>query len=198
MRVLVISADSGIGEALVNRHRQLGDELTSTTRNGRPGGEHLELTQRRTWKPFPPQDRVYFCLAIGGAKVTSLEVLHVNCLLTVEYLGFLAKSTSTTELVVLTSRAGSIAITEEKGDLRGMPYKMSKAALNMGVTCLTKIYPAVRWVLLHPGLVDTKILDKTFTEPRLTPDAAADRIITTLSKPERHPFIDLDGRRLPW
>ena len=97
-------------------------------------------------------------------------------------------------LVALTSTLGSIA--DNSGAF--WSYRMSKAALNMGMSCLAiELLPRdVKVAVLHPGWVKT---DMGGAEAPLSPEesvAGLRRVTADLAKTGG--FFDYSGKELPW
>lgn len=105
----------------------------------------------------------------------------------------------------LSAQVGSI----EDNQLGGwFGYRMSKAALNMGIRCLA--IEAGRWrneptiVAIHPGTTISN-LSKDFVQQRKAPLQSAehcaeklDQLIESLSVEGTGKFYRLDGSQLPW
>ena len=105
----------------------------------------------------------------------------------------------------LSAQVGSI----EDNQLGGwFGYRMSKAALNMGIRCLA--IEAGRWrneptiVAIHPGTTESN-LSKDFVKERKLPLQSAkqcaeklDHLIEGLSAGGTGQFYRLDGSQLPW
>ncbi len=105
----------------------------------------------------------------------------------------------------LSAQVGSI----EDNQLGGwFGYRMSKAALNMGIRCLA--IEAGRWrneptiVAIHPGTTISN-LSKDFVQQRKAPLQSAehcaeklDQLIESLSAEGTGKFYRLDGSQLPW
>lgn len=107
--------------------------------------------------------------------------------------------------VFLSAQVGSI----EDNQLGGWyGYRMSKAALNMGIKCLAiemrswRTQPIV--IAVHPGTT-TSALSKPFTQSRAatlqSPDACAQRLYRlaeSVTVEQSGQFLKLDGSNLPW
>lgn len=99
-------------------------------------------------------------------------------------------------IVNVSSEAGSIGQCWRD---REFDYCMSKAALNMA-TALTANYlrGAVRVVALHPGWLRTDMGGpRAALDPVEIAEVVADLIGSDSRWPE-HPFVDHEGKRLPW
>lgn len=107
--------------------------------------------------------------------------------------------------VFLSAQVGSI----EDNRLGGWyGYRMSKAALNMGVRCLA--IECGRWrsqptiVAVHPGTTASNLskpFTKTRTAPVQSPEQCATRLyqlIETLEPQQNGQFLKLSGEVLPW
>jgi len=100
------------------------------------------------------------------------------------------------KVAALSSRMGSIA--ENGGGY--WSYRMSKAALNMGLSCLAiELKPRdVAVVSLHPGWVKT---DMGGEQAPLSPQesvAGMRKVIDGLDMHSTGSFFDYSGKRLPW
>lgn len=110
--------------------------------------------------------------------------------------------------VSISARIGSI----EDNHLGGWyAYRMSKAALNMGIKTLSiewsRKHPHIKLLLLHPGTTDTALsvpFQKRLPEGQLqTADETADMLIKQMEKHQQHLhkealFIDYNGETIPW
>ncbi len=90
-------------------------------------------------------------------------------------------------------------------------YRMSKAALNMGIKNVaiewSRLHPKVKFILIHPGTSDTdlsKPFQKRLPKGQLqTTDTTAKQLLKQLNQhqnhPEKHPlYIDYQGRVIAW
>ena len=106
----------------------------------------------------------------------------------------------------VSARVGSIADNRLGG---WYSYRMSKAALNMGIKTLSiewgRTLPKVAVVALHPGTTDTR-LSKPFQrnvpreklfEPRRTADYLVN-VVQHLSPADTGSFLDYNGEPIPW
>ena len=202
MKVGLVSVDSDIGAQVAKLHLARGDEVVATSRN-RKTPIHMELVMPHTWWMVPADvDRLYYNIGVGDDRLSRQEVMNVNAFLTVDYLARIAAvasnqaRTKPLQIIVYTSEWGSISNVRNP---RAMHYRMSKAALNMGVSCLAQKWPGIQWLLLHPGLVRTKMLKGEFTVPVLTPEQSAKQTLETLDAWDgKFTFLAGDGRTLSW
>lgn len=195
---LVASIDSEIGKALKDYLLERSETVHGTSRLG-VGDFHLELTEPFQLKSNIQYDRLFFTISAEAPK-TAAAVFQVNCIRTYEFLNYAVVSgllKPGAQIVVLTSQHGSI--TEVNSD-QSPWYRMSKAALNMGVKLLSKKHPGFQWICLHPGLVDTR-MTKTlkYTHEKLSPRESASSIIKFVNTLPTFGFYDaITGRRIPW
>ncbi len=201
MKVAVVSEDSDIGAKLVAQHRAAGDEVWSTSRNKLPGTEFLELSDRSTWVQPPEFDRLYYTIGISDSQgKTKEDVWNVNAMWTVDYLGIIArKNPKRGKIVVFGSQYGSTSLAV---NARAYVYRMSKAALNMGVRCLQHAVPGQQWCVYHPGIVRTKMVGdawRTFNFETLSSDEAARICINRINAWNgQFDFLSYTGERLSW
>jgi NAD(P)-dependent dehydrogenase (short-subunit alcohol dehydrogenase family) len=192
---LIASIDSDIGAAL---QRSFSNQaLTCTSR--RPGPNvPLELAHPLTWPKFEPQsiDETWYTIGIGDGRSTRNEVVQVNAFLSCDFLGQLASRGMRDggKIVVLSSEWGSISRTSTStGRLGNIAYRMSKAALNMGVAFLARRHPQFNWIIMQPGWVSTK-LNRMAGADALTPESSANQMIGAVAKETRQfCFIDYLG-----
>lgn len=195
MKIAVVSVDSQIGEQIAQVHEQRGDSVITSSRNGN-GTRHMELTQSRTW--FLPDDaeRVYYTIGVGSERCSRSETIHINAVLAVDYLGVLAsRLRPEAKIVVFSSEYGSISATRAQ---RAMTYRMSKAALNMGVKCLSLEHARHTWLLLHPGAVQTKIASRTLVNAISERESALGTVATADAHAGPLRFLRYDGTELGW
>jgi NAD(P)-dependent dehydrogenase (short-subunit alcohol dehydrogenase family) len=203
MKVLVVGVDSGIGAAIAQRHSALGDVVETTSRNGK-GTYALELAHPQMWPRLENNtyDMVYYCIGIGDGRSTRMEVMQVNAFSTWDYLNTIVRTVKPGgKIVVLSSGWGSI------GELRSAKspmYRMSKAALNMGVACLAQRYLTHTWVLMNPGMVRTKLTTNLQTSAThemdfIDPHTSAVGVVNAASKVTDHfSFVDYNGAVVPF
>lgn len=195
MKVAVVSVDSQIGEQIAQVHEQRGDTVLTSSRNGN-GTRHMELTQARTWFLPDEAQRIYYTLGVGGQRCSRSETMSINALLAVDYLAALAQRVKPgAKIVVFSSEYGSIGSVRTP---KAMAYRMTKAALNMGVKCLSLQYPQHNWLLIHPGTVQTKIATTKFLNPISERDSALGTIRTADNHEGPIRFLQYDGAELAW
>lgn len=77
-------------------------------------------------------------------------------------------------------------------------YRMSKAALNMFNQCLSKEFPRLTCLTLHPGWVQTEMGGAGATLPVEQSARGLYKVITTSTEKQSGQFFDYSGKRLPW
>lgn len=202
MSTLVLSYDSDIGRAIVDVEKMY-NRVLATSRNNVPGTTHFELTQKATWSIPEDVDRVYFAVAIGEGRHSKAEIMLVNSILPIEYLHWFASNAKQdVEFVVFSSQWGSISSTT---NARALTYKQSKAALNMGVKGLSTLSFGERkhrWLLLHPGLVQTKMIRGSYPTTPMSPDESARQCAATVDNWSAAggstQFLDYRGAEISW
>lgn len=204
MKVAVIGIDSSIGAALAAHHEAKGDTVIRFSR--KPGTETtrwFDLTQRQSWTRPIGCDRIYYLIR-GNSGNESTDVA-LGSIQSVRYLQWLSDELSSGEIVVFSSTMGSIASIHVPGDI---PYRMMKAALNMGVRCLSMRTKGLKWLLVNPGLVYTKATQESLdagtflhgSNPISAEQAAqeVDNVVTS-GKYSNGAFVDTHlDKELPW
>lgn len=197
MRTLVASVDSGIGRAIYDQLKASGEEVVGTSILGK-GDIGFDLT-----KPFNmnvrPFNRLFFTIAARNPK-TAEELFFINATRTFEFLGYAAKNLleADAQVVVFSSHRGSIA---ECDGSQNPWYRMSKAALNMGVNILHQKRPKLKLVCVHPGLVRTDMTNGLYADDKsmLEPEECAQQVIRFVSNQPSFGFYDTStGRPIKW
>jgi NAD(P)-dependent dehydrogenase (short-subunit alcohol dehydrogenase family) len=199
MKVLIVSIDSDIGNQIMVKHLQANDTVHGTSRHGRTRF-NLHLFNTSQWPVFTDKyDRIYYTIAIGDGRNSRAEVMNINAFLSTDFLNYIAPNVAVGgQVVVLTSEMGSISRTR---DLDSIPYRLSKAALNMGVACCAVRWPDIKWTLMQPGFVDTKMTRGVKNKPSkiLTPAESAEGVINSSTNvTQQFCFIDYAGRPIPF
>jgi hypothetical protein len=150
----VFSVDSDLGKGIADLHQSTGAQVQTYSRR-KPEHRYFDVLHKSRW-PVPERcNRVYYTVAGTATSQSELEAFNITALASVRFLQYIGqRMTSPTEFVVLSSYLGSIACIDQPVDI---VYRMGKAALNMGVRCLSKQLPQHKWVLVNPGLVATKM-----------------------------------------
>jgi NAD(P)-dependent dehydrogenase (short-subunit alcohol dehydrogenase family) len=194
MNIIIVGADSGIGSAIYKK--LANDHLVVPIR--RPD---FELNDKSTWPSFEQKwDHVYYCIGIGGVSGDSVEMMKVNAINSYKFLKDIATAVVPGgRITVLSSRVGSLTEAETDCSRGNIYYRMSKAALNMGVIELAQTHKHCSWQLVHPGFVNTKMTSLSpFIKYAITPDKSADSIIK-LPNIQGLSFMDApSGRHIDW
>lgn len=199
MRVLIASADSVIGGAVAWQLQQQGHEVVCTTRKCDPQSlNYLDVRERRWRHTGAKFDRVVYTIA-HDAPTSVLDVFDVNVIGAFEWLNRAAETacTPTAQIAVLTSQFGSVS---ELSNGQVPYYRMSKAALNMGVALLAQRHNKMRWLCVHPGLVDTPMTKGLrYSHEKLSPQQSARHIVELLDRDLPFGFYDApSGRVIGW
>lgn len=198
-RTLVVGVDSGIGQAIYNKIP--GAEGTS--RRDNTSFIYLDIMDDPgNWPKFQGfYDQVYYCIGVAGNTHTPTQRLEINAIRTHDFLNYLAPNIAPGgEIKVLTSIMGSSSFIKENPWLGiNAYYKMSKAALNMGIVHLSNVHPNINWQLVHPGFVLTKMTKGIpgIEKIGISPETSAEAIIS-LPVPKGVSHVSYDGQTLGW
>jgi NAD(P)-dependent dehydrogenase (short-subunit alcohol dehydrogenase family) len=100
-------------------------------------------------------------------------------------------------VVVLSSRMGSVSANKAGG---GYAYRASKAALNAVVKSFVIDVPEVVFLLLHPGRVETKLVEWK-EEGAISPEESLEdclKVMDGLRKEDSGRLVDRFGMDIPW
>lgn len=218
MNVLILGASRGIGLELARQYLEAGDRVIATARDAE-GLERLNALGAQTMKldvAHPASvsglswqlDGEKIDLAIYVAGVFSTEgalspptqqsfdgTLHTNVLGAMQAIPQVAPWVEEAggQFAFITSDMGRIGGVHSS---RGWLYQVSKAALNMAVVAAQPDYPRARFVLMHPGWVQTDM--GTAAAPLSVQDSVAGMRRTLLdlkvgTKPATVPYVAWDG-----
>lgn len=222
-RVLITGASRGFGAALAASLVKRGHRVFAGVRGSidRPGvaGTAVELD-------VTSEESIRAACAAIASEVTALDLLVNNAAIRsatvmqpIEEIDFhdVARTLDTNSIGPLRVmkaflpmlRRGNVPsivnVSSEAGSLgqcwrdREFDYCMSKAALNMATVLVAKyLRGAVRVVALHPGWLRT---DMGGPNAALDPVAVAEDVAELIGDENRwpeHPFVDHQGKRLPW
>lgn len=176
--VLVVGADSGIGNAI---HKMIPNSK-GTSRRVNSEFTFLNVEEPESWPSFNEKfDEIYYCIGISGQQQNPERVIKVNSVMTYQCLDHLSKFVVDGGTIrVMSSVIGSLTVCINLPLPSVNPYyRMSKAALNMGVVKLSHVHPTKNWQLIHPGFVDTKMTEGLVVPGMtpLTPEESASKII---------------------
>lgn len=137
-------------------------------------------------------------------KTTMLKTFEINTWGTFNILQTLlanlqlsAKTSSTPpQVVILSSRMGSVAANTAGG---GYAYRASKAALNAVVKSLSIDVPEVGFLLLHPGRVETGLVDWKEEGAISVEESLRDCLkVMEVCKGQSGKLVDRFGVEIPW
>lgn len=191
---LIASVDGGIGSAL---QRATGGDGTSRESKGQ---YYLDILKDHTFPVTRRYDRLWFTIGINSKPpLDRLNVFRTNAIKAYDFLNWAGEHLLNpgARVMVITSQWGSIA---EVNSARDYPYRMSKAALNMGVAILQEKYQQHTWMCMHPGLVVTKLTTGIeFPDPnRITPEVSVAGMLQVSESVSSFGFYSYTGRTIPW
>ena len=99
------------------------------------------------------------------------------------------------QIINLTSKMGSIA-DNESGGYYG--YRMSKAALNMFNMCLSKEFPEITTIVIHPGWVKTEMGGPQAPTEIYDSVKGIIKVASGLTIKDSGRFVDFQGKGLDW
>ena len=203
MRVIVIGVGSGIGAAIAAHHKQIGDSVDSTSRHGL-GTHKLELVHPLMWPKLEDgvYDRMYYCIGVGDGRVSRAEVMQINAFLSCDCIHKMRPAVKTGgQIVVLSSGWSSIS---QLRSSKATVYRMSKAALNMGIACMANRDKTVSWTLMNPGMVETKLtsnlmFSQTLASEFIKPEESAAGVVKAAGVvTKQFSFVDYLGQEVPF
>jgi NAD(P)-dependent dehydrogenase (short-subunit alcohol dehydrogenase family) len=219
--VLVTGAGRGIGLALTKEFTNLGYRVIGTYRRPENAKELLEMdsvlavkadvTDEKSFAPLKEElkklghlDVLVNNSGVIGQKQSllnfdvsaAIDTFNVNtfgplriCKLALPFM----KQGGT--VAQITSLMGSI---KDNGSGGYYDYRMSKAALNMFNMCLSKEFPQVTCLALHPGWVQTDMGGAGATVPVNESARGLLKVITGATLKQSGQFFDYRGQSLPW
>lgn len=235
--ILIIGGAKGIGQALAQRYLDQGHRLILTSRQYKQGDlnqNHLycDLSQKNSIEKafeliraeFKHIDILINCAGVlhtddhqpekslkhikQGHLIHNYQVNAMGHLLVLSHAKKLLSHAKQAMAVSISARIGSI----EDNHLGGWyAYRMSKAALNMGVKTLSiewhRKHPHIQFLLLHPGTTDTE-LSKPFQKvlPQGQLQTAQETAQMLIQQIQQHGdagsrealFLDYAGETIPW
>ena len=229
--ILIIGATSGIAKAITQQlAKDSNHHLILTARQPGEGQHALDLQDDDSIQAFSktlldqatPLDLIINCVGVlhtdhyqpekKSSQINRAQLNHsfnVNCvghLLILNQLFPLVRKATQPVVVSLSAMVGSI----DDNRLGGWySYRMSKAALNMGLKTLSiewkRTAPRCALIAMHPGTTDTG-LSKPFQKnlPKgqaVSCEQAATRILSVIDtiQPEHTgSFYNFDGSIIPW
>lgn len=223
--VLITGAGRGIGLALTREFLEHGFQVLGTYRDERSARELLSLAKaqsnlklatadvttekslgplREQLKKFGSLDILINNSGVIGQMANGLKNLdfdQVGNTFAVNTLGPMRISQlaipfmKTGTIAHITSLMGSIKDNESGGYY---DYRMSKAALNMFNKSLSKEFPSLTCLVLHPGWVQTDMGGAGATVPVVDSARGLFTVIVEAKKSQSGHFYDFRGKELPW
>ena len=196
-RALLISLDSDLGKHMKRVLEEEGYEVVATSRHNLPNTINFDLDSARTPKLEPSSfDVLVYNLGVSQVNRTRVDVIRVNAILACDALrAFAPCIKSGGHSIVFSSGWGSIQQTLLSGETNDISYRMSKAALNIGVAILANTFTTLKWVLMQPGFITTKMNTNPKKLPSVDPYEAMKGVLKhSLSCKTRYSFIDYTGK----
>ena len=213
--VLIVGASRGIGRGLAEAYAADGWDVVATVRGNGDGLPGTVLTADITDEASlvalaaalpAPVDVLIVNAGVGATErdLAGLDAATWTRVMTVNALGPLlaaralgAKVRDGGTFVALSSAMGSIA---ENGMGGAYAYRMSKAALNMGLSSLALEWRArgIAVAALHPGWVKTDMGGAGAAVEIADSVTGLRTVIAGLRAGGKAVFLDYTGRSLPW
>lgn len=240
MIILVIGGERGIGKAMADQLLKAGHTLITSSRSfdqlqhfsEKHWTVHLDITNENSIQHLSEQlehefNHIDWIINCAGVLHTenympekSLSQLNANQLndnymtnavghlLTIKALQKLITKSQNPVITSISARIGSI----DDNHLGGwFAYRMSKAALNMGMKTLAiewhRKFPKVKFLLLHPGTTDTDLsapFQKNLPKGQLqSVESTASMLIEQIKQHQNHSskfplFLDYTGKNIKW
>jgi len=235
--ILIIGGAKGIGQAMAQCYLNQGHQLISTSRQYK----HCDLKQNHLYCDLNQQESIATAFELIRAKFKHIDVLincaavlhtdhyqpekslkrvkqdHLIHNYQVNAIGHLLVLNHAEKLLSRAKQAVAVSISARIGSIEDnhlggwYAYRMSKAALNMGIKTLSiewhRKHPHIQFILLHPGTTDTalsKPFQKRLPQGQLqTADETAAMMIEQIEKNQQHShkealFLDYAGQTIPW
>ena len=223
--VLVVGASRGIGFEFVKQYAEAGWEVLATVRDKLSADQVRGLGEKISVYPLDVRmtddirhlatqlskqavDVLIVNAGVGGSDITPdaegarewLDVIGINTvgatMCAMCFIEHVARSKQK-KLVCMSSTSGSINCTDEG---ESMPYKTSKAALNMAWKTLSETYKDKRIICtaMHPGTVQTRMTDKDAPLDVRSSVRQMIDLISRLEAKDNGRFLQYDGKELPW
>ena len=219
MKVLVVGANRGIGLELCKQYKQEGCEVVATCRT--PSKElnklSIQFIEKVDAASFEDLQKAASKIGEGSVDIlihnagiwrtetwedlnfeTIQEQFLINTLGPLKSIkAFYSTLRDAAKIGVLTSRMGSIA-DNDSGSRYG--YRMSKAALNMGLKSLSIDLKdeAKAIAILHPGYVRTDMTDHKGLIDTTESVMGLRKVIGQLNMHNSGSFWHTNGEQIPW
>jgi len=218
---LITGASKGIGKALAEKILNEGFFVIGTSRSGKIKIDHknffalkldvseassIEEAHKEVFDNFKQIDVLINNAGIGPdlaldrPEIDSFDkTFDVNVKGVVFFTEPLLPLLNKGGMVInISSKMGSLAVCE---NYNAVAYRMSKSALNMYTkTLANRLKETIKVACLHPGWVQTTIIESNLVNATLTPEESAKRIYQFMNSPfDTGVYWDCeDGRELPW
>jgi len=218
--VVIIGGSGGLGHAAVEEHLKRGWRVTATVREADAPAEPrsdaltIETLDTTDWDAIDvlgrslatPVDRLFVVAGIAGPSDVPIgdadpdafaKMMLVNALAPLRLIDRWDDPVAKDGLVaVMSSSQASIALNDDAGK---EAYRMSKAALNMGLRSIAARRADDRsYIAINPGWVRTAIGGSTAT---LSVEESIVGVVDTFDGRQGTPgiaFLSHDGEVLPW
>ena len=221
-KVLITGAGRGIGLALAKEFAADGYQVAGTYRDEATASELLQhgkisavkadvadakslgaiSTFLKTWGQLDILINNAGVIGEKSASLLDLDIENLHKIFDVNTFGPMRVCQTAipfmkpgATIAQITSLMGSI---KDNGSGGYYDYRMSKTALNMFNSCLSKEYSKMTCLVLHPGWVQTDMGGKGAT---VTVDDCAKglfKIISEAKQEQSGHFYDFKGKELPW
>lgn len=216
--VIVIGASRGIGRELATRYAADGWQVLATVRKAEDAAQFdgvagvttaiADTSDAASLAALPDfaADLIIVNAGVGSQepRVAAVDPANWTHVMTVNALGPLLVAAALGDrlrdggsFVALSSQMGSIA---DNGMGGAYSYRMSKAALNMGLQNLALEWRARRIAVaaLHPGWVKTEMGGSRAPVEIADSVTGLCEVIAALTPGEGADFVDYEGKSLPW
>lgn len=215
-KIAIVGASRGIGLEFVRQYATDGWAVHASARRE----EDLAMLRDLGATPYLADTTDEASLAAMASAMGAIDVLIINAgvgsreptladvdaaewtrVMTVNALGplLVARTVGSRvadggKIAALSSVLGSIG--ENSGGM--WSYRMSKAALNMGLSCLAAELKGreIKVVALHPGWVKTEMGGEQAPVEKIDSVAGMRRVIDTLATSGS--YVDYEGKAIPW
>ena len=217
-RAIIVGASRGIGHELARSYGADGWDVVATARSeadrarlaALPGvtAALADITDEASLAALAAIAGTVDLIVVSGgvgsreANLDALDPDEWKRVMTVNALGPLLAARTLGPC--LTPHGSFVALSSSMGSIGGnsgggsFSYRMSKAALNMGLQTLALSWPGQSVVALHPGWVKTVLGGAGAPVEVADSVAGMRRVIAALKPGGRARFLDYRGNRLDW
>lgn len=221
-RILITGANRGIGLALTKAYLDAGDQVIGTVRNfGKAGAlralgadvRELDVTSdrsvhilREVLRGAPIDILINNAGTSSSESFGSLDYEAFNVVIQANVFGPLRVTEALADNVAASKMKKVASISSNMGSISnvntpwGIPYRTSKAALNMAMRCVAidLSLRGITTLVLHPGIVETDLGGKGAP---VKPHESAEGLKKVIAEAEGDGeliFKDYQGRVLAW